>query len=563
MGKYIQKICILWVGLTVAFVGLVQAGPVIVEGQVSTSGVWSGEILVKGNAQIMQGVTVSVQGGTQVKFEPGANLYVQGTLVANGNLQSAPIYFMPATQGQAWGAIYFYGAPANCLLSGCYVTGAGVGVYCLSSSPTITGSYIYGNQYGVFAGEGGAPNIQSSYIMQNAAGVVAQGSTAGLNIQACVIQKNTYGVYAAQFASINITGCSIKGNQYHIVNGHTIAVEATGNTWDDGVPYAQYKDKLHGQVNTGEVAAAPEIAAIPEEEAPVEGEEAPPEEPVITFEKRSVGGAFVRGLVPGLGQFYNGRMVKGIIVPVGFVMNLGISVFALTKSNSLYEEYGEVGKDLFEDDKMTIRKPDTTDEDIKDAKKEAIELYDQQDMYLMWWKIGRLTTLGWYFYGVFDSISDAMVQPVEKPRSVGVTAGIGFLGFGAGQFYNRRYLKGAFCAVAELATIFALFSAHSGFNENYKAYQDDAEDLELTEQEVNELWAEAGVYEHRYDFLITYVLPLMHLYGGLDAILDNLNDRRLASGNAKLQYLEPHFEYAYRSPRDGGERVRMGFSLDF
>jgi len=546
MDKCRQKTLILCLAFALYSGYFAEAAPLIVEGQVTAPANWTGQVLIKGNVQILQGVTVQITGPAQIMLEPAANLYVQGTLVANGNMQSAPIYFMSSQEGQKWGSIYFYGAPANCMLSGCIVTGGTVGIYVLSSAPTITGCYIYGNQYGIFAGEGGAPNIQSSYLMQNTAGAVAQGSTASLNIQGCVIQQNAYGVYAAQFNQVNITGCTIKGNQLHIANSTQVEVQATGNTFDDGVPYEQYKAKLTGLVNTGQAAAV--VADVPVEEPPAEEEAEPePEEPVITFEKRSVGGAFVRGLVPGLGQFYNGRLIKGIIVPVGFVMNAGLSFYARGKSNTLYAEY---------EDETTTKTP-----------ADAVELYDQQDMYLQVWNIGKLVTLGWYFYGVFDLISDAMVQPVEQPRSVGVTAGLGFLGFGVGQMYNRRYLKGAFCAISELATLVAILGARGGFNENYDIYLADAELAEagmgvLSEQEVNEYWAEAGVFEHRHDFLIAYVLPLLHLYGGLDAILDNLNDKRLAKGNAKLQ-LEPYFEYAYNPPTEGGEQLKMGLTLDF
>ncbi len=554
MDEYLRK-ALLSLGVALVVVYTARAGPTVVEGEVSASAAWSGQVLIKGNVQILQGVTVSIAGGTQVMFESGANLYVQGTLVANGNVQTAPIYFMPATQGQAWGAIYFYGAPANCQMNGCIITGAQVGIYCLSSAPTINASYIYGCQYGIFVGEGGTPNIMSSYLMKNAAAVVLQGSTAGVNIQNCFIQENNYGVYGVQFAQARITGCQLKQNTAHIINAYPSAtIEATGNQWDDGAPpeqvmakiYDNSKGATYGPVNHGlAVAAAPGVPPV-EEEAPVEEEEeAPPEEPVITFEKRPAGGAFVRGLVPGLGQFYNGRMIKGIIVPVGFVMNAGMSVYAKMKSNSLYEEY--------EDPKTT-----------KTAAK-AVELYDQQDMYLQWWNIGKFCTVGWYFYGLFDAISDAMVQPVENPRSIGVTAGISWLGFGVGQMYNRRYLKGAFCAIAELATIVSILQARGGFNENYDKYKEDAvlDPPELTVQEANEVWAEAGVFEHRNDFLVTYVLPLMHIYGGLDAILDCLNDRRLAGGSAGLYKMEPYFEYASRPQRLGGEMMRMGLTLDF
>ncbi len=128
-----------------------------VSGTILTDTTWTSDttyVVDKNNVGVPPGVTLTIQAGTQIKFNDGYSLNVGGTLLADGT-SAQPIRFMSNTGG-AWGRLFFDDSSldARTDLTGTYqagnllrwvrVEGAASGIGCNNATPfldhvTLTG----------------------------------------------------------------------------------------------------------------------------------------------------------------------------------------------------------------------------------------------------------------------------------------------------------------------------------------------------------------------------------------------------------------------------------------
>ena len=176
-------------------------------GHITQDETWSGNILITEKVTVEEGVTLTIEPGTNVKFKhwrPGytdpfrrIQLNIEGTLIAVGTPEKPIRFTSDASQPEHsdWMGINFNHASKNSILDYCIVEfakGSGVGVnqadmtlsnsivrwcqggnvYLGGSSATITGNRIYGAGHGGIEMVNSNPTITYNTIWDNAHGIV-------------------------------------------------------------------------------------------------------------------------------------------------------------------------------------------------------------------------------------------------------------------------------------------------------------------------------------------------------------------------------------------------------
>lgn len=136
-----------------------------VGGTISENKTWTNDktYLVQSNLVVADGVTLTIQAGTEILFTGNFNFSVGGTLIADGT-QSQPIRFR-GQSGNSWGRIYYYDFSVDAVtdISGTYQSGnilrwaqienASQGIYCQANTPYITHVTLTGGGLNCTLGE--------------------------------------------------------------------------------------------------------------------------------------------------------------------------------------------------------------------------------------------------------------------------------------------------------------------------------------------------------------------------------------------------------------------------
>ena len=240
------------------------AATVVVTGPITSSADWTaaqGPYLVRGNVVVQKGAVLTLQPGTEVRFQPSGRGQTGGSLVVQGGLSAVgrdnkPVYFLPAVPESLWGGLYFdHSDPVRSLLEDCVITGGRVAVN--GSSPTILSCVISGSRDALEVGQDSAPLVVANTITRNHYGLCLQSPTADPVVRRNQIYGNDYGVYLRDFGSPRFSVNSILNNRcYNLVNGSSKPLEMAGN--DFGSPdfavaargiYDGNKDSKSGKVD--------------------------------------------------------------------------------------------------------------------------------------------------------------------------------------------------------------------------------------------------------------------------------------------------------------------------
>jgi hypothetical protein len=143
-----------------------------VSGLISSDTTWTSAgspYLVTGDVLVNSGVVLTIAPGVVVKFGAGTSLFVDGTLVVNGD-EAQPVTFSSnkatPTPGD-WGTINFRGSSAESILKWASISYASDGVTVTAGSPTLEHCSVSNNQrYGVYV-SAGAPTIVKTTIYEN------------------------------------------------------------------------------------------------------------------------------------------------------------------------------------------------------------------------------------------------------------------------------------------------------------------------------------------------------------------------------------------------------------
>jgi len=202
--------------------------------------------IIGGDITINNANTLTINPGISMRFNGNYDLYVYGTLVADGTTNEH-IEFTSNQETQApgdWGFVYFYNSDADCSLDYCDIRYGGStngNVYLRSTSNvSITNSLSeYSATAGIFIRDSSTPLISDCIIQNNdAQGIKTLINTADPQISDCSILNNgSYAILTQADNLKNITGTmTISGNTLNSIcaSGESIY---TGSWLDHGIPY--------------------------------------------------------------------------------------------------------------------------------------------------------------------------------------------------------------------------------------------------------------------------------------------------------------------------------------
>jgi subtilisin family serine protease len=193
------------------------------------------QYIIGGQVRVLEGVTLTIQPGVLVQFQPAGALVVSGTLIADGT-GAAPVVF-EGTGAGPWGGITFtdssqdarLGAGDTCLggsiLRHVRVLSATTGVTVQRAAPFIAQSLFSGNGTGLSVA-GGNPLIQNNTFTGNSTGLaLSEGSQA--RVEGNLFQGNTTGLSGSGVA------VTVRHNRF-TGNGTGLSLDTSGSTTVEG-----------------------------------------------------------------------------------------------------------------------------------------------------------------------------------------------------------------------------------------------------------------------------------------------------------------------------------------
>lgn len=160
--------------------------------------VWSGIVPINGKIQVLSGVTLTIQPGTQVRFVVSTTrsdtdedrIFVQtgGTLIALGT-ESQPIVFSSASTGSKWYGIELHSGHDRDAFAHCRIRDSRMGIAAVSSSPSIENCLFEGNQQGVSLWRQAKPALRNCTFLRNAVAIGVNMNSAP-TITSCAIEDS-------------------------------------------------------------------------------------------------------------------------------------------------------------------------------------------------------------------------------------------------------------------------------------------------------------------------------------------------------------------------------------
>ncbi len=151
---------------------------------------WQGTINITGNISVANGITLTVQPGTNIYFQNGVSFSIYGTLTASSAT------FQGNGSAGSWNSISFYSGSSGSI-QGCTIKDAQCGIYATTgasincSDNTITNNSLYG----LSIINNSSVNISGSTISNNGTGINLSGSTAAISPNS-IYNNSNYGIHA-------------------------------------------------------------------------------------------------------------------------------------------------------------------------------------------------------------------------------------------------------------------------------------------------------------------------------------------------------------------------------
>jgi parallel beta-helix repeat protein len=167
-----------------------SATPVKKSGELTRDEAWSGIIIVESSVTVPKGKTLTITNGTTVKFAQEAGLLVDGSLYAEGQVNSAITISSNAQEPKPgdWNGIVFSEFCLNSRMEYCVVD-FHKRIFSRSDSLRITNSIIAEASEAGFVCDSVAPVVEDNMITKNEVGIRCEGS-ASPNINHNAITAN-------------------------------------------------------------------------------------------------------------------------------------------------------------------------------------------------------------------------------------------------------------------------------------------------------------------------------------------------------------------------------------
>ncbi len=214
-------------------------------GTINANEVWTDNIYVSGDVTIANGVTLTIEPGTLVKFNNGKKLRIYGTLIAEGTA-SNNITFTRSGSSGSWYGIRFENSSvdANCIIKYANIEYATYGIYCNRAKPKIQNNTITNCNYGIYLYYSSPVNIETNSVTNNSTGIKGissspnitdnlfrDNSSSGVSFSGGApifydntFDKNSFGAYFVSGSSPKFgpTGTAGKGNNVITENSYGI-----------------------------------------------------------------------------------------------------------------------------------------------------------------------------------------------------------------------------------------------------------------------------------------------------------------------------------------------------
>ena len=195
---------VLWLGcqtttLNIADVGT-SASPLEKSGELVTDEVWAGKVLVSGDILVAKGVTLTIQSGAVIGFEPADppyQLIVQGALYAEGKPDNFITFGSLGTVDEDskpgdWAGIFIGAASQNSRLGYCRIRDAINGIVCQSDATQIEDCLLSNNEAAIIC-DNASPIASRNQLDANGTAIRCLGNAAP-EITHNEIRANEYGI---------------------------------------------------------------------------------------------------------------------------------------------------------------------------------------------------------------------------------------------------------------------------------------------------------------------------------------------------------------------------------
>ena len=194
----------LWFGcqtttLNIADIGT-SANPLVKSGELITDEVWAGKVLISGDVLISEGVTLTIQSGAVVGFEPADTPYqliVRGALYAEGEPDNFITFGSLGTADEEpkpgdWAGIFIDSASQNARLGYCRIRDAINGIICQSDAAQIEDCLLSNNEVAIIC-DNASPIANRNQLDTNGTAIRCLGNSAP-ELAHNEIRANEYGI---------------------------------------------------------------------------------------------------------------------------------------------------------------------------------------------------------------------------------------------------------------------------------------------------------------------------------------------------------------------------------
>jgi len=207
----------------------ISSSPVVKSGELAGNEVWSGTIIAEKDVTVPKGITLTIDKGTKVRFSRDSKLIINGTLYADGQVNSAITLTSdePEPKPGIWGGVIFSETSTNSRVEYCVfefhtqilcrsdtlhlansiiAEGSVAGMVCDSSSPTLEDNLITKNGTGIHCEGSASPTISHNAITANSLDGIECRGACFATISYNVISNNLKnGIYCRSAASPEVT----------------------------------------------------------------------------------------------------------------------------------------------------------------------------------------------------------------------------------------------------------------------------------------------------------------------------------------------------------------------
>jgi len=190
------------------------------EGEISADTRWSaddGPLVLTGKTTVAEGATLTIEPGFTVHFVTGAQLVVEGALVAKGTAEEPITFTSVATRDPSpfdgEGVVIAKASAGRSALDRCLFEFQRVGLSVVGASPLIRDCTFRRNGQAGLAVERGSPRLEGINLFVANTGSGIRAEQADLVIRSCVVARNSGdGIALAGKSNPRVEGCRIVGN---------------------------------------------------------------------------------------------------------------------------------------------------------------------------------------------------------------------------------------------------------------------------------------------------------------------------------------------------------------